>query len=525
MRSITHPVTVGFGLANLYLIAMTGPLIAPDHDLVYHLIGAASTIFIPIIALVVVLWLALTALLYFAERPSRLSVVIWSALILVLPWVLLETFADMSEVDVPEWLSRVLGFSVLFAVGVIAVFAKQILPGFLRVRAVVAHVLGFMALSGCWIFAQLIWCGWQARDLNPPPSLHRTADVADAPRQRIIWILLDELSYKQVYEQRFPGLELPAFDRLATESTVFSHAVPTGEFTRYIVPSLMTGVPASGVKVSAAGMLLSMHSRSGGSTSFDQRKTVFQDAIDAGYKTGVDGWYLPYCRILPAVLDKCFWTYHEGIPGNLSPDHSVWKNLGIPLRLIRLSTRHFFDLGEGAPSEELLDLQMHSTDYRDLMAAGDRMLRDSSTNFLFVHMPIPHPYGFYDRRTRMFPTTRRSYIDNLALADRYLAHIRELLESKGQWDSSVVVVMGDHSWRTDLIWKSSAGWTEEDEMANRGEAFDDRPAYIVKLANQHETARVDGAFDAIHTRALMDAMMQGRVRTAGELKKWVTEQR
>ncbi len=48
MRSITHPVTVGFGLANLYLIAMTGPLIAQDHDLVYHLIGAASTIFIPI---------------------------------------------------------------------------------------------------------------------------------------------------------------------------------------------------------------------------------------------------------------------------------------------------------------------------------------------------------------------------------------------------------------------------------------------------------------------------------------------
>ena len=134
----------------------------------------------------VVLWLALTALLYFAERPSRLSVVIWSALDpVVLPWVLLETFADLSGWMCRKWLSRVLGFSVLFAVGVIAVFAKQILPGFLRVRAVVAYFLGFMALSGCWIFAQLIWCGWQARDLNPPPSLHRAATVADAPRQRI----------------------------------------------------------------------------------------------------------------------------------------------------------------------------------------------------------------------------------------------------------------------------------------------------------------------------------------------------
>jgi Sulfatase len=524
VRSITHPVTVGFGLANLYLIAMTGPLIAPDHDLVYHLIGAASTIFIPIIALVVVLWLALTALLYFAEQPRRLSVVIWSALILVLPWVLLETFADLFEVDVPEWLSRVLGFSVLFAVAAIAVFAKQLLPGFLRVRPVVAYVLGFMALSGCWIFAQLVWCGWQARDLNPPPGLHQTS-VPHMPRQRIIWILLDELSYKQVYEQRFAGLELPALDRLAAESTVFTHAVPTGEFTRYIVPSLMTGVPADGVQVSAAGMLLSTYSHAAGSTNFDQRKTVFQDAIDAGYKTGLNGWYNPYCRILPAVLDKCFWTYHEGIPGNLSPDHTVWKNMGIPLRLIRLSTRHFFNLGTGAPSEELLDLQMHSTDYRDLMAAGDRMLRDPSINFLFVHMPIPHPYGFYDRRTRTFPTTRRSYIDNLALADLYMAHVRELLESTGQWDSSVVVVMGDHSWRTDLIWKSSAGWTEEDEMANHGDAFDDRPAYIVKLANQHTGERVDERFDAIRTRTLMGALMQGRVKTVKELKGWVGAQK
>ena len=114
-------------------------------------------------------------------------------------------------------------------------------------------------------------------------------------------------------------------------------------------------------------------------------------------------------------------------------------------------------------------------------------------------------------------TTRRSYIDNLALADLYLGHIRELLESQGQWDSGVVMVMGDHSWRTDLIWKSSAGWTEEDEAANRDAAFDDRPAYVVKMPNQHDAARVDGTFDAIHTRALMDAMMRGRVRTPSEV--------
>ena len=45
-------------------------------------------------------------------------------------------------------------------------------------------------------------------------------------------------------------------------------------------------------------------------------------------------------------------------------------------------------------------------------------------------MPIPHPYGFYDRKKKAFSTTHTSYIDNLALADGYLAHIRQLLEQK-----------------------------------------------------------------------------------------------
>ena len=42
LRGLTHPVTVAFGLANVYLIALTGPLISSGHDLVYHLTGSAS---------------------------------------------------------------------------------------------------------------------------------------------------------------------------------------------------------------------------------------------------------------------------------------------------------------------------------------------------------------------------------------------------------------------------------------------------------------------------------------------------
>ena len=98
------------------------------------------------------------------------------------------------------------------------------------------------------------------------------------------------------------------------------------------------------------------------------------------------------------------------------------------------------------------------------------MLDRSSVTFLFLHMPVPHPWGIYSRRQGTFTTGRSSYIDNLALADRYLAHVHDLLERRGQWDSSTVVVMGDHSWRTTSLWEGTSEWSaeDEDETASEG---------------------------------------------------------
>ena len=98
----------------------------------------------------------------------------------------------------------------------------------------------------------------------------------------------------------------------------------------------MTGIPTNSVKVSAAGNAACRRPAIAQRTSFDQRKTVFQDAIDAGYKTGVDGWYSLYCRILPAVLDVEVLLdlsrrdFGESFAGPIR----FGRDLGIPLRLI-----------------------------------------------------------------------------------------------------------------------------------------------------------------------------------------------
>jgi Sulfatase len=526
VKPLTHPITVAFGLANLYLLDLTGPLISTEHDLVYHLVGSASSVIIPIIVYLITLSVLLTALLFVAERPGALRVIIWSAFILALPSILLHTVANLSGTEIPDWLTYSVAIVCLLTLIAIFISWKKFIPRFERIQRAAAAILGLFAFTGLIIFGQLVWSCWQARNLNPAPTLHKAQLASTQPHQRIIWVLLDELSYEQLYERRFPGLDLPAFDKLAAQSTVFTHVIPAGEYTRYILPTLFTGIPSNAVDISARGLLVALKDPSTGKwTPFEQHQTVFQDAIDAGYTTGIAGWYNPYCRIMPEVLDNCFWIYRESTPANLSPNRSLAVDLIRPFRYLWLDTKHLFGRGPGSPSDEYRDIRQHSSDYRRLLAAGDAYLADPSIDFLFLHLPIPHPYGFYDRKKKAFSTRHTSYIDNLALADRYLSHIRQLLEQKNQWDPSTIVVMGDHSWRTTQIWRDSMTWTDEDQSASHGGEFDPRPAYIVKLPNQQTPARIDQPFSAVSTRALLDALLRNHVQTPADLQTWADQQK
>src|SRR5258707_169671 len=97
---------------------------------------------------------------------------------------------------------------------------------------------------------------------------------------------------------------------------------------------------------------------------------------------------------MPEVLDPCFWPSHESTPANLSPNRSLAVDLLRPFRRLWLDTKHLFGRGPGATTDESRDIRQHSTDYPNLLAAGDAYLADPSINFLFLPMPIPHPVRF-----------------------------------------------------------------------------------------------------------------------------------
>lgn len=522
MKSLDHPVITALGATIIALQILLAGLVSPRHTEFYHLYGPVSVVVVPVLLNFAAVWLLLTLLLAWGRRHPRLDGWLWSGMAVALSLMLLKDISAMSTHPVSQ--RNFLIFAAALAILAAALVAMRSRIGRLLrpAKALMMTLLGFVALSGVAILGEVVYASWQARNLNAPRTLHVSAMPAGAAVKhgRIVWILFDEISYRQVYEHRYPGLALPAFDRLAEEATVFTHPVPAGLFTEAALPSLMTGEPINDVRVPAAGWPLEMHNGATGQwTVLHPRDTVFQDALDAGYSTGIAGWFNPYCRILPEVLDSCFWTSHGGLPGGMFAEQSVGWNSAQPawhhLKEVA-GALHLISPQAAAP----FDLRFHQQDYRELVAAGDRMLDDPALSFLLLHMPIPHPGGIYNRHTASFVTSHPSYLDNLALCDVYLAHVRQKMEHDGTWDDATLVVMGDHSWRVHLGWASSPDWTAEESIAANKLQFDDRPLYLVKLPHQTTPEHFDAPFPALRTRSLFDNLLRGRIATPGQLAAW-----
>jgi hypothetical protein len=516
------------GFTTLYLLWVIKPAVEPQVYTRYHWSGPAHNFFLPLAINFLAFWFLLTLLLFATRTPGRLRATVWVGLLSFTPWFVGQTLNALDLTSNPHQLNR-----LLFLLGILATLVMALLwrpslaPRVERVIDKASTVLVFAGLFGFFMLCQLGFRSWQASRLMDTFPLHAAA-TATIPPHRIIWIVLDELSYEQTYEHRFPGLKLPAFDSLATTATVFSQAQPFNIFTQNVLPGLFAGQPFDQIRPTpTAG--LSVHNEATGKWhTFQQHDTVFNDALNAGYRTAVVGWYNPYCRILAAVVDSCYWAYR--VPSNLmEPSNTLLSNTLGPIKLL---TWRILGVAPGPvffyfmnrlniPLPKVFLRQSQIDDYMDLDARSQELLRDRSYGFVLLHLPIPHPWGIYDRRTGNFTTANSSsYSDNLALADKCLAGIRQTLEQTGQWDSSTVIVMGDHSWRTKQEWKTSGFWTHEDELASHGGQYDPRPAYIVKLPNQTTAARIDIPYHTVNTRKLFDAIMTRQINTPNDLATW-----
>ena len=525
MTTLARSAAVALGWTTLALTGVIEPVVGRGkHLALYHWDGRVSGLFGPVLLLFLLVWAGATVLLWSAARPGRWRAAVWAAVVLLLPWMLVNALDQLVR-PIP-WL-RVGSFCAALALlaGFVLAWRPGIEPRLELAVQRMSKLLVVLAFSGALCLAELLWFWWSARDLNAPVPARPAASARGAlAGGRVIWIVFDELSYKQLFEHRFPGLQMPAFDALAGQSAVWTHVVPAGTKTDLVLPSLITGKSVAAIRASASGQMYFRERSDGPWELFSQHDTVFQDALKAGYSTGVVGWYNPYCRLMPAVLDHCFWRMYTELDNGLGSDEGFAANVRHAVAAMLAGGLHDPAMtGSDLKSEEHnVGAQGHLDDYRELLAKAQTLLADPSANFVLLHLPVPHPGGIFDRHTGQFVLGRTSYVDNLALADQCLASLRTQLERNGEWDGATVVVMGDHSWRTSFMWRQTpAQWTAEDEAASGGGQFDDRPAYMVKLPDQQSGLRIDAPFEAVRTRQLLDLLLAGRVKTPGEIKAWV----
>ena len=136
-----------------------------------------------------------------------------------------------------------------------------------------------------------------------------------------------------------------------------------------------------------------------------------------------------------------------------------------------------------------------------------RLVADDDYGLVLIHWPIPHPPFFHDRRTGLDTAANRGpvgYVDNLALTDRMLGEMLDVLDSSAIGARTSVIVTSDHWWRAS---RSLDG------------VLDERVPFIARLAGERSPVRWPDRFETVRTSELIVEVLEGRVRHVEQLTR------
>lgn len=366
-----------------------------------------------------------------------------------------------------------------------------------------------------------IAAGGFALEATPRPAAHR-----DAPR--VLVIIFDELD-AEGYVKRPENVQMPALKRLREEALWCDQVQPPARCTLMSVPMMFTGLaelaPDGSEPVVRAGLqkLPAM---------WGKRRNLFDLARAAGATTALIGWYHPYCSALGASIDYCWSSPSIDVtPTQLVQEYC--RDVGIAQCTVHQVQRRVRDLIPGCSlancseplrREHQLLRRQNLGAYLEARERLLRVLRDDTYGLIVAHLPIPHPLGIYDRKTdRLTLDDRSNYFDNLELTDRTLAEVRAVMEDKGLWDVSSVIITSDHGFRPS-IWNYRPTWTAE-EASISGDRESLRVPLVVKLARAAGPSRFADPLNALIVHDLSLELLRGGIRDYEQLHTWLGRNR
>jgi hypothetical protein len=483
------------GIASLILVVNYGELLGGGADVRMHVPTGLAAICFAQIADILILALILFAILA-PFLHTRLYPWVRLVFAIAIPPYLLERIAPVVPGGIPD---GVIPIAAVVWAAILLLLRLRYMRLFRQTLRFASGICIFFALFACTSILQLLWvAAW-----TPGPQQKLAAwDTTPQPARQhplIVWVIFDELSYNQVFEHRAKDLELPNFDALRQQSTLFTNVQPVGYYTKRIIPSLLTGKVVEDFRYSFKNQLRVHYAGVHGMHPLNASGTIFDEAHSNGWRTAVVGWYNPYCTIYADALDHCYWQNHDMLDGPMNQGASLGQNIVTPLQQV---VRQVKSPARADRDSCTYDVRQRYKTHIDLETHALQLLHDDQQDFVFLHMAIPHSPNIWSRINDDYTQfCDSSYLDNLALADRELGLILGILKTSPRWNETTLIVQGDHSWRVDT-WDFRPAWTDEDDAASH-DVFDTRPALIVHQPAQSQPQTVTTPWPLLQVHALL----------------------
>jgi hypothetical protein len=493
------------GLSSILLVMNYGEMLGGGAEVRMHVPYPLVSICIAQLADIFLLALLIFAIVVSLERTRAYPVVRLLIAIIIPPYIIfrLQSLIPFAQRD---------GLlTILFIV-----WGAVVLTLYLRLKVWYRRLIRFgnglaiflFAFAISSIFQLLFVILWKPGPFQQHASWGPASQRVQPPREHplMVWIVFDELSLDQTFGHRAHNLNLPNFDALRNESTLFTNTQPIGNKTVKIIPSLFTGRVLDDIHFGFNNKTKAHYVGIHGWHPFDGTPTLFSDAQQQGWRTAAVGWYNPYCTIYAGTIDECYSMNLDRIDGDMAQRNGFWRNVYSPLAGMVREVK--------APDREDRDSCTYDVRHRldsfiNLQDHAMQLLKNDQADFVFLHLPVPHSPNIWSRNEDNYTTfCDSSYLDNLALADRTLGQVLAQLQSSPRWKDTTVIVQGDHSWRT-YIWSNMPTWTEADDQVSRS-GFDSRPALLIHQAGQTKPKTDAAKWSILNVHTVMEQVLHGQ---------------
>ncbi len=481
-------------MANLCLLRVWSRLLeksvlTPDYPARDYLAALAN------LALVAVGWRVVLFLRRSSDRRPARKVF---ALAPLLPLLFLanhvrRTFPETFNLGLgADWLGRTGILSLAVVSAALGIYLLTVRFQFVvRLAEILVLILSpflLVTLGRAAWFAETI----HATNLETPPPRPISAPESSA---RVLWLLFDEMDQRLAFSQRPAGLSLPELDRFREQAVYAPSAFPPGPDTRTSVLSMLSGRVVLTSEAGPTDMMVTFEPGEKPIPWSTLQPNLFSSVRDRGLPTAIAGWYLPYCRLLGANVTECSWQpfvgMHPDPRAGLLPVMLDQVALGVPLRGMRENVAK----------------------YRMTLQTAKKLVANRDPGLVLLHWMIPHEPGIYDRKTGQLTTlapvpVRTSYLDNLALVDRTLGEMRQVMQEAGTWESTAILITSDHAWR---------------QSARFDGKRDPRVPFLLKLPGQTKPLTYNRAFNTVLIHDLLLALLNREVSEPQEVARWLDQ--